>query len=123
VRRLDEPFHRLRICVPLNTSDIIAFVATTNPERARIFYENVLGLALLADEPAALVFEANGVMLRVAKVLRLDPAAHTVLGWLRRARSGRDGSLAFARRGTGRLVQGPGRRRAVAHPAQRVTRG
>ena len=70
MRRLDEPFHRLRICVPLNTSDIIAFVATTNPERARIFYENVLGLALLADEPAALVFDANGVMLRVAKVLR-----------------------------------------------------
>ena len=65
----------------LNTSDVIAFVATTNPERARAFYEGVLGLSLLADEPFALVFDANGVMLRVAKVQALDPARHTVLGW------------------------------------------
>jgi hypothetical protein len=38
-------------------------------------------LSLLADEPFALVFDANGVMLRVAKVQALDPARHTVLGW------------------------------------------
>lgn len=27
------------------------------------------------------MFDANGVMLRVAKVQALDPAHHTVLGW------------------------------------------
>lgn len=56
-------------------------MATTKPERARAFYEGVLGLSLLADEPFALVFDANGVVLRVAKVQALDPAPHTVLGW------------------------------------------
>ena len=65
----------------LNRADIIAFVATTQPERARPFYEEVLGLPLLADEPFALLFDANGVRLRVAKVGTLDPAPHTVLGW------------------------------------------
>jgi len=65
----------------LNTAEVIAFVATTNPERARRFYETVLGLALVADEPFALVFDANGVVLRVAKVPKLAPAEHTILGW------------------------------------------
>jgi len=65
----------------LNRADIIAFVATTKPERARVFYEDALGLTLIADEPFALVFDADGVTLRVAKVQALDPAPHTVLGW------------------------------------------
>jgi catechol 2,3-dioxygenase-like lactoylglutathione lyase family enzyme len=65
----------------LKTANIIAFVATTNPERARAFYEGVLGLSLVADDPAALVFDANGVTLRIAKVQKLNPAPHTVLGW------------------------------------------
>lgn len=65
----------------LSTSDIIAFVATTDSERARAFYEGVLGLSLLADEPSALVFDAKGVSLRIAKVRALDAAPHTVLGW------------------------------------------
>jgi catechol 2,3-dioxygenase-like lactoylglutathione lyase family enzyme len=65
----------------LKTADIIAFVATTKPEQARAFYEGVLGLSLVADDPSAVVFDANGVTLRVAKVQKLDPAPHTVLGW------------------------------------------
>jgi catechol 2,3-dioxygenase-like lactoylglutathione lyase family enzyme len=66
----------------LNKAEIIAFVATTKPERAQAFYEGVLGLRLLTDDPFALVFDANGVMLRVAKVQTLEPASHTVLGWI-----------------------------------------
>lgn len=65
----------------LSTSIVIAFLATTNPARARAFYEGVLGLSLCDDEPFALVFDANGVMLRIAKVPSLNPAPHTVLGW------------------------------------------
>ncbi len=65
----------------LTTATIIAFVATTNPVRARAFYEQVLGLSFVADEPFALVFDANGTMLRVTKVQDLSPAAYTVLGW------------------------------------------
>ena len=65
----------------LASCDVIAFVATTEPDRAREFYETVLGLNLIEEQPFALVFDANGTMLRVAKVQALTPARHTVLGW------------------------------------------
>ncbi len=65
----------------VSSCDVIAFVATTEPTRAREFYGKVLGLPLVADEPFALVFDAHGTMLRIAKVQELHPARHTVLGW------------------------------------------
>jgi catechol 2,3-dioxygenase-like lactoylglutathione lyase family enzyme len=65
----------------LNESKIISFVATKNPATARGFYERTLGLSLVSDDPFALVFNANGTMLRVAKVQELSPAKHAVLGW------------------------------------------
>jgi len=66
----------------LGSSDVVAFVATTNADGAREFYGGVLGLRLLADEPFALVFDAHGTTLRVQKLPELAPARHTVLGWL-----------------------------------------
>ena len=65
----------------LGSCDVIAFAATTNPTRAREFYESVLGLRLVSDEPFALVFDAHGIMLRISKVQELNPAGHTILGW------------------------------------------
>ncbi|MDR7451569.1 MAG: VOC family protein [Armatimonadota bacterium] len=65
----------------LTTSKFIAFAATGDAARARNFYEQVLGLRLLADEPFALVFDANGVTLRVQKVQEVKPAPYTALGW------------------------------------------
>lgn len=65
----------------LESAPIIAFVATTNGARSRDFYENVLGLRFVSDDPFALVFDANGIMLRIFKVDTLTPAAYTVLGW------------------------------------------
>jgi catechol 2,3-dioxygenase-like lactoylglutathione lyase family enzyme len=65
----------------LNKANIVAFLATADAERARTFYRGVLGLSLIAEEPYALVFDANGVTLRIAKVEKFDPARHTVLGW------------------------------------------
>jgi catechol 2,3-dioxygenase-like lactoylglutathione lyase family enzyme len=59
----------------------VAFVATTGPARARAFYEDVLGLAFVADEGFALVFEVAGTMLRVTRVEALEPQPFTVLGW------------------------------------------
>jgi hypothetical protein len=38
-------------------------------------------LSLVSDEPFALVFDANGIMLRVTKVQELSTAKYTVLGW------------------------------------------
>lgn len=61
---------------------ILAFVATCEPQRAKKFYRDTLGLPLISEElPFALVFNLNGVMLRVAIVEKLSPAPYTVLGW------------------------------------------
>jgi catechol 2,3-dioxygenase-like lactoylglutathione lyase family enzyme len=61
---------------------IIAFIPVMNEAGAREFYEKVLGLRLVADElPYALVFDANGIMLRVTPVLFHVPAKQTILGW------------------------------------------
>lgn len=65
----------------LGSHDLVAFVATKNPERAREFYEGILGLRLVSDEPFALVFDANRTMLRISKVKDLTPGPFTVLGW------------------------------------------
>ena len=66
----------------LGTSKLMAFAAVTDPARARAFYEGVLGLRLVEDEaPFALVFDANGTMLRVTPVGEHKPAPFTVLGW------------------------------------------
>ncbi|MFN2187499.1 MAG: VOC family protein [Candidatus Promineifilaceae bacterium] len=65
----------------MNEAKLIAFVGTEDPVRAREFYEEVLGLKLVAIEPSALVFNANGTMLRVSLAPGFEPAAFTVLGW------------------------------------------
>ena len=65
----------------LTSRPLIAFVATTDPERAKAFYAGTLGLRLTGEDPFALVFDAGGTMLRVATVAELKPAGYTVLGW------------------------------------------
>lgn len=59
----------------------VLFLATANPERSRAFYERVLGLAFVADEPPALVFLVGDRMLRIQKVERVHAAPYTALGW------------------------------------------
>ena len=65
----------------LESAHIMAFVATTDAARARSFYGTTLGLTLEADEEFALVFDANGTMLRVQKVQAVPEARYTTLGW------------------------------------------
>jgi catechol 2,3-dioxygenase-like lactoylglutathione lyase family enzyme len=66
----------------LGDSKLVAFAPTTNPAKARKFYEEILGLRLVSDEPPfALVFDANGTMLRVTSVHEHTAASFTVLGW------------------------------------------
>ena len=67
--------------VKLGSHPIIAFVATTQPERAKKFYTETLGLRFVSEDPFAVVFDANGTMLRVAITRQLQPAGYTVLGW------------------------------------------
>ncbi len=66
----------------LGAGKLVAFAAVTDFAKARAFYEGVLGLRLVEEElPFALVFDANGTMLRVTKVPEHKPAPFTVLGW------------------------------------------
>jgi catechol 2,3-dioxygenase-like lactoylglutathione lyase family enzyme len=66
----------------LKTSPITAFVATTDPARAKKFYKDTLGLHFVSGGEFALVFDASGTMLRVTPVQKLQPAGYTVLGWI-----------------------------------------
>lgn len=59
----------------------VLFVATARVERSRAFYEGLLGLAFVADEPYALVFRVGRLMLRIQKVDRVPKVPYTVLGW------------------------------------------
>jgi len=65
----------------LASSKIAAFSATTDPDRAKAFYRDQLGLQLVSDEQYALVFDAGGTMLRVQKVNAVSEAKYTTLGW------------------------------------------
>jgi len=65
----------------LGSTDIVAFVSITDPDKARAFYEGVLGLRFVKDDGFALVFDANGIMVRAAKMKEVKPAQFTVLGW------------------------------------------
>ena len=65
----------------LGAAPLIAFVATSRPDEARAFYVDVLGLRLVADEPFALIFDAGGTALRIAKVQTVTSVPYTVLGW------------------------------------------
>jgi catechol 2,3-dioxygenase-like lactoylglutathione lyase family enzyme len=65
----------------LGSTKIIAFVPTTDALRARSFYEGVLGLRFVKDDGFALVMDANGIMVRIAKSPEFKPTQGTILGW------------------------------------------
>jgi catechol 2,3-dioxygenase-like lactoylglutathione lyase family enzyme len=65
----------------LGSEKIIAFVYTSDPVRARAFYGDTLGLRFVSEDKFAVVFDANGTMLRVGILPGLTPAKHTVVGW------------------------------------------
>jgi len=59
----------------------VCFIATADAGRARAFYEQQLGLALIQDSGYALLFDANGTQLRVQRVEAVAPHPYTALGW------------------------------------------
>ena len=60
---------------------MIGFLMTANPEKSKVFFSDKLGFKFLRDDGFALVFDANGTMLRIAKAKSVTPAQGTVLGW------------------------------------------
>ena len=65
----------------LGTSSLIAIVMTSDGERAKRFYGETLGLRFVGDDGFAVIFDANGVTLRVSTMEGFQPAAYGVLGW------------------------------------------
>jgi catechol 2,3-dioxygenase-like lactoylglutathione lyase family enzyme len=65
----------------LTNTRLKAFVSTTNPGKAREFYESKLGLRLLTEDSYGMEFEVQGAGLRVSNVEKLTPQPFTVLGW------------------------------------------
>jgi catechol 2,3-dioxygenase-like lactoylglutathione lyase family enzyme len=66
----------------LGKYNIIGFVTIVDVSRAREFYRDTLGLRLVSEDPPfALVFEANGIMVRLGMAKELPPTHGTVLGW------------------------------------------
>lgn len=65
----------------LHGNPVIGFIPTAQPERAKAFYRDTLGLRLVEDTPFALVFDASGTMLRVTRVQEVVAAPYTVFGW------------------------------------------
>ncbi|MEA2706288.1 MAG: hypothetical protein QOH22_1076 [Gemmatimonadaceae bacterium] len=68
----------------LGSADLIAFVPTRDPAKARQFYEETLGLDFISEDRFALVFNAHGTTLRIANVSEVkgfNPAPFTIVGW------------------------------------------
>ena len=66
----------------LGNYNIIGFVTIVDVARAKEFYRDTLGLRLVSEEPPfALVFDANGIMLRLVMGKERAPVQGTVLGW------------------------------------------
>lgn len=65
----------------LESCDVIAFAGAADLDRAREFYEQVLGLRVTERSDFACVFDAHGTMLRVTAVPKVAQPGYTILGW------------------------------------------
>jgi catechol 2,3-dioxygenase-like lactoylglutathione lyase family enzyme len=65
----------------LESARAVAFVPATDLDRARDFYEGILGLQVQEVTSFACVFRVAGATLRVTQVGELSPQPFTVLGW------------------------------------------
>jgi catechol 2,3-dioxygenase-like lactoylglutathione lyase family enzyme len=69
----------------LESARAIAFIPAADLDRARDFYEGILGLEVLDVSGFACVFRVGGATLRVALAGELSPQPFTVFGWEVRA--------------------------------------
>jgi catechol 2,3-dioxygenase-like lactoylglutathione lyase family enzyme len=65
----------------LGTKNIVVFLPITDYDRSRAFYEGILGLRFVSNDGFAMVLDANGTMIRAAKVPEFTPFPWTILGW------------------------------------------
>jgi len=65
----------------LASDRLVAFVPITDPDRAKSFYAEKLGLNFVSEDSFAVVFDANGTMIRLTLIPKVKPQAFTILGW------------------------------------------
>lgn len=65
----------------LTEGKIVGFVPTNDSKKARSFYEGKLGFQFVSEDQFALVMNAHGNNIRIAKGAKFTPAHYTVLGW------------------------------------------
>src|SRR5262245_32264404 len=65
----------------LSNYDPLTFSQTVHPEKAKAFYRDVLGLTLVEDSPAVIVFRSGRTSVRIQKVKSFSPFPFTSLGW------------------------------------------
>jgi len=65
----------------LASEKIIGFVPITEAARAKSFYADKLGLKFVSEDSFAVVFDANGNMIRLTRMKEVQPQAFTILGW------------------------------------------
>ena len=65
----------------LASEKIIGFVPITDAARAKSFYADKLGLKFVSEDSFAVVFDANGNMIRLTRMKEVQPQAFTILGW------------------------------------------
>ncbi len=62
-------------------AEVMTFIATRNRAVAKKFYGETLGFKQTGEDQFAVVFDLNGIMLRISEVQEHKPPMHTVLGW------------------------------------------
>jgi catechol 2,3-dioxygenase-like lactoylglutathione lyase family enzyme len=65
----------------LSKQRIKSFISTAQPDKARNFYVEKLGLKVLSEDSFGIEFEAIGGRIRLTFVEKLTPQPFTVLGW------------------------------------------
>jgi catechol 2,3-dioxygenase-like lactoylglutathione lyase family enzyme len=55
----------------LSNYDLLTFSQTVQPEKAKAFYGDVLGLTLLEDSPVAIVFRSGRTSVRIQELLAI----------------------------------------------------
>ena len=59
----------------------LAFIPCRDPAASRAFYEERLGLELMAEDDFALTFDGGGTPFRLTRVAGYTPPTWTVFGW------------------------------------------
>lgn len=66
----------------LDTSKVTALVGTVQPEAARAFYGDKLGLTFVSEDQFAIVYAGKNAQVRVSRVPAVVPAPYAVLAFV-----------------------------------------